>query len=390
MPGQPRVLRYGMIGGGPGAFIGAVHRRAAAFDGLAQLAAGSFASDAARSRAQGHALGLADERVYDDFHTMAAHEAERPEGERLDFVVVVTPNHLHHDAAAAFLARGFHVVCDKPLATTLSDAEALCRLARTHERVLAVTYNYSGYPMVRQARALARDGALGRIRRISVQYTQGWLAQPIEREGQKQASWRTDPAQAGAGALGDIGTHAFHLMHYVSGMTPTRLLADAGTHVAGRAVDDDASVLLQYASGARGVLTCTQVAAGVENDVRLIVAGSDATLEWRHAEPNRLLVSHADGMHRVYTRAGAGLDPAAARAARLPAGHPEGFQEAFANLYADVIRTIAARAEGVPPDPLDRTFPTGADGAAGVHFIETALRSSHEHVWLDAHYMPPS
>ncbi|MGH7443261.1 MAG: Gfo/Idh/MocA family protein [Longimicrobiales bacterium] len=382
-------MRYGMVGGGPGAFIGAVHRRAAAFDGRSQLVAGAFSSDAMRSATQGRELGLADARVYGDFLTMAEREAALPADQRLDFVVIVTPNHLHYDAAAVFLERGFHVVCDKPLTTTLRDAKALCRRARDGNRILAVTYVYTGYPLIKQARALVRSGALGTIRRISVQYTQGWLAQPIELAGHAQAVWRTDPALAGAGALGDIGVHAYDLMHYVSGLTPARLFADVTTHVTGRRVDDDASVLFQYDDGARGLLVCTQVAGGVENDVRLHVAGDQATLEWSHAAPERLIVHDTAGGRRMITRGSPDLAPAAARASRLPAGHPEGFHDAFANVYANVMRTISAHDLGAAPDPLDLDFPTGENGAAGVHFIETAIRSSRERAWLDATYSPP-
>ncbi len=384
------VLRYGMIGGGPGAFIGAVHRRAIEYDARARLVAGAFSSDPERSRAHGRTLGLDDARVYGDYATMAETEAARPERDRLDFVVIVTPNHLHHDAAAAFLERGFHVVCDKPLTTTLPDAEALCRLAVKYDRLLAVTYVYSGYPMVRQARALVAAGALGRIRRVSVQYTQGWLAQPVERTGHGGAEWRTDPARAGAGALGDIGVHAFHLMSWVSGLAPERLFADVATHVEGRRVDDDACVLLEYAGGARGLLVCTQVAGGVENDVRLRISGEQGTLDWSHAEPERLVLHEASGGQRVYTRSGPDLAPAAVRAARLPPGHPEGFHDAFASLYAGVLRVIGAHAAGTPPDRLDLEFPDGVAGAAGVHFIHTALRSSRERAWVDATYTPPS
>jgi predicted dehydrogenase len=390
MTAVPPVLRFGLIGGGPGAFIGAVHRRAAEFDGRARLVAGAFSSDPERSRAHGRTLGLADARAYPDMRTMVASEAGLPAGERIDFVIVATPNNLHYEAAAAFLESGFHVVCDKPLATTLGAAEELCRLARTHRRILAVTYVYTGYPMIKQARALVHGGAVGTVRRITVEYTQGWLARPIEREGQRQAVWRTDPVQAGAGALGDIGTHAFDLMHYVSGLRPTRLFADVSTVVPGRRVDDDATVLFEYADGARGLLVCTQVAAGVENDVRLRVAGEQGTIEWSHAEPDRLVLHATGGTHRVYTRAAADLAPAAAHVSRIPSGHPEGFHDAFANVYANVLRTIAAHEAGATPDPLDLDFPTGDDGAAGVHFIETAVRSSRERAWTDAAWTPPT
>ena len=387
-----RVLRFGMVGGGPGAFIGAVHQRAAGYDVRARLVAGSFSSDPARSQAHGRTLGLDPSRVYDDFRAMARAEASRDDP--IDFVVIVTPNHLHHDIATAFLEQGIHVVCDKPLTTTLSDAEALCRLATERDRLLAVTYVYSGYPMLRQARALVAAGVVGSVRRVEVQYTQGWLAQPVERTGQKGAIWRTDPALAGAGALGDIGVHAFHLMGYVSGLEPRRLFADVATHVEGRRVDDDATILLQYDNDARGLLVCTQIAGGMENDVRLRVAGEDGTIEWSHAQHEQLVLRNASGGKRIYTRAGPDLAPAALRAMRLPPGHPEGFHDAFASLYSDVLDAIEAHRRsdtGEPIASIARTFglPDATDGAAGVHFVETALRSSQERQWLDMHRHAP-
>lgn len=387
-----RMLRFGMVGGGPGAFIGAVHQRAAELDGRARLVAGAFSSDAARSREHGRALGLDADRVYDDFRAMAGAEAERGD-DRIDFVVIVTPNHLHHEVATAFLERDIHVVCDKPLTTTLPDALSLQELATARDRLLAVTYVYSGYPMIRQARALVAAGAIGRVRRISVQYTQGWLAEPVERTGQKGAVWRTDPAMAGAGALGDIGVHAYHMMSYVSGREPQRLFADVATHVEGRRVDDDAAVLLQYEDGARGLLVCTQIAGGMENDVLLRVSGEQGTLEWSHARHERLVLYHAGGGQRVYTRAGPDLAAAAARATRLPPGHPEGFHDAFANLYADLADVLESHAavsaargsQSSSVEALARNLdlPTAADGVAGVRFVEAALRSSRANTWVD-------
>jgi predicted dehydrogenase len=382
-----RKLRYGMIGGGPGAFIGAVHRRAAELDGLAELVAGAFSSDAERSRAHGASLHLDPSRVYGSFAEMAEREAARPAGERLDFVSIVTPNHLHYAPARAFVERGFHVVCDKPLTTSLDDAEALCRLVDERGVVFAVTHNYSGFPMVKHARALVRDGALGAVRKVVVEYTQGWLADAVEQAGSKQAEWRTDPARAGAGALGDIGSHAEHLARYVTGLEMERLLADVASVVEGRRVDDDAALLVRYAGGARGLLFCSQVAVGEENRLTLRVYGTDASLEWRQEEPNHLVVRRADAPEQVLRRGNAYLSPEARHATRLPSGHSEGFFEAFANVYANVVRTIAARAEGRAPDPLDLDFPTVHDGAAGVHFILTAVRSGREGgVWVDARY----
>lgn len=390
-----RKLRYGMVGGGPGAFIGAVHRRAAELDGLAELVAGAFSTDPAKSKAQGEALHLDPARVYGSFDEMAAGEAARPVGDRIDVVVIVTPNHVHYPAAKAFIERGFHVICDKPMTTTLADAEALCRLVKEHGTVFALTHNYSGYPLVKQARAMVRAGALGEIRKIVVEYTQGWLGSHLEASGQKQADWRTDPARAGAGALGDIGSHAEQLARYVSGQRIERLLADVGTVVPGRRIDDDANLLLRYDGGARGILHCSQIAAGEENRINLRVYGSKASLEWAQEEPNKLIVRHADGPIQVYKPGNAFLTTEAQRATRLPSGHPEAFFEAFANVYGNALRTIAARVAGTDPDPADLDFPTVQDGAVGVHFIETALRSGREGAsgaghWVDATYVPPA
>jgi predicted dehydrogenase len=378
-----------MVGGGPGAFIGAVHRRAAALDGLAELVAGAFSSDPARSAAQGRELNLAPERVYASYDEMAAREAELPRGERVDFVSIVTPNHLHHPVASAFIERGFHVICDKPLTTTLEDAESLCRLVEEHGVVFALTHNYTGYPMVKQARSLVRDGALGTIRKVVVEYSQGWLARRLEAEGSKQAEWRTDPARAGAGAIGDIGSHAANLAGYVTGLQMERLLADVSTFVEGRRVDDDANMLVHYEGGVKGILHCSQISAGEENRLGIRVYGTEASLEWAQEEPNVLYLRSNDGPMRVFKPGHEYLAPGAKHATRLPAGHPEAFFEAFANVYAYAMRTIAARIAGERPDPGDLDFPTVRDGAVGVHFILTALRSGEAGGWVDARYAPP-
>ena len=386
---ERRKLRYGMVGGGPGAFIGAVHRRAVAVDGLAELTAGAFSNVPADSHAMGRELGLDPARVYDSAAEMAEREARLPEGERVDVVSIVTPNATHFAIARAFVERGFDVVCEKPMTVTLADAEALCRLVAERGVVFGLTHTYSGYPMVKQARALVHGGALGTVRKVLVEYTQGWLASRVEAAGSRQAEWRTDPAQAGAGAIGDIGSHAEHIARYVTGLELESLCADVSTMVAGRAIDDDASMLLRYAGGARGALTCSQVLVGEENNLRLRVFGSEATLEWSHADANTLRVRRADQPEQLYTRATPYLAPAAQRAARLPAGHPEGYHEAFANIYANVLRTVAARRAGRAADPLDLDFPTVQDGARGVHFIHAALRSGRDERWVDASYTPP-
>jgi len=378
-----------MVGGGPGAFIGAVHHRAATLDGMATLVAGAFSSNAAKSREQGAAYGLAPERSYASFDEMAQREAALPENERIDFVSIVTPNHLHFPVAKAFIERGFHVVCDKPLTTTLEDAEELCRLVKAHDVVFALTHPYTAYPMVRQARALVQEGALGTVRKVIVEYSQGWLSTPLEQTGNKQADWRTDPARAGAGAIGDIGTHAEHLARFITGLEMEQLLADVSSFVPGRRIDDDANMLVRYKGGAKGVLFCSQISVGEENRLAIRVYGTTASLEWHQEDPNFLTVRHPDGPTETWKPGHAFLSAAAQRGTRLPAGHPEGLHEAFANIYSNAMRVMHARQAGETPDPLDLDFPTVRDGAAGVHFIQAALRSGREGDWVDAAYVAP-
>ena len=380
-----RTLRFGMVGGGPGAFIGAVHRRAATMDGLATLVAGAFSSDRDKSRTQGRELHLAADRVYDSYQAMAEGEAALPADERIDFVSIVTPNHLHFSVARAFIERGIHVICDKPMTTTLADAEALCRLVNEHDVVFALTHNYSGYPLVKQARAMVQSGELGQIRKIVAEYSQGWLSTRIEATGQKQADWRTDPTRAGAGALGDIGSHAEHLARYVTGLEIEGLCADVSTFVEGRRIDDDANLLVRYRGGAKGVLFCSQISLGEENRLSLRVYGTHASLEWHQQEPNLLIVRRGDGPMQVYKPGHPFLAPAAQHATRLPSGHPEAFFEAFANVYANAMRTIAARIAGEAPDPLDLDFPTVEDGLAGVRFILAAVASGKNADWIQVH-----
>jgi len=378
-----RKLRFGMVGGGPGAFIGAVHRRAATLDGLADLVAGAFSSDPDKSRAQGRELHLDSRRVYDGYEAMAEREAALPATERIDFVSVVTPNHVHFRAAKAFIERGIHVICDKPMTTTLEDAEALSQLVRKHDVVFALTHNYTGYPLVKQARAFVSAGELGPVRKVVAEYSQGWLSTLVESTGQKQAGWRTDPARAGAGALGDIGSHAEHLARYVTGLEIERLCADVSTFVEGRRIDDDANILLRYRGGAKGVLFCSQISVGEENRLSLRVYGTEGSLEWQQQEPNVLIVRRANMPMQVYKPGHPFLAPAAQHATRLPSGHPEAFFEAFANVYANAMRTIAARLAGETPDPLDLDFPTVDDGCAGVRFILGALASGRGGTWIE-------
>ena len=377
-----------MVGGGPGAFIGNVHRMAAALDGTMDLVAGAFSADAARSKEQGKVLGLDPKRSYASFSAMAEAEAAREDG--IDFVSIVTPNHMHFPVAKAFLEAGFHVVCDKPMTNTLEDAETLCHLARKHDRVFALTHNYTGYPMVKQARAMVKEGKIGAVRKIIVEYPQGWLATPLERSGHKQADWRTDPKRAGAGSLGDIGSHAENLARYITGLELEALCADVTTFVEGRIIDDDVSMLVHYRGGARGVLHASQVSVGEENNLNIRVHGETGSLQWFQEHPNWLYYRGLSGPEQVFKRGNDYLVAAAQHNSRLPSGHPEAFLEAFANIYLNAGRTIAARISGQDPEPEDLDFPSVQDGARGVHFILTALKSGRERGWVDAAYTPPA
>ncbi len=371
-----RKLRFGMIGGGRGAFIGAVHRIAAQMDGEAELVAGCFSSDPARARASAADLLVAPSRAYGTYAEMVRAEAARPAADRLDFVVIVTPNHEHYRPARLLLEAGFHVVCDKPATLTVAEARALRAVVRRTGRLFALTHNYSGHPLVREARALVRAGALGPVRKVVVEYPQGWLASRLESTGQKQAAWRTDPRRAGAaGCVGDIGSHAEHLARYVTGLRPERLLADLTTFVPGRRLDDDGSILLRYASGAKGVLLASQVSVGEENGLALRVYGPRAGLEWRQERPDDLWLKPADGPARLLRRGQPDLSPAARAATRLPPGHPEGYLEAFANLYREFHRAVRARLAGRAV-PRDCDFPGIDDAVAGMEFIAAAVRSS--------------
>jgi predicted dehydrogenase len=368
-------LSLGMIGGGEGAFIGAVHRMAARLDDRWTLVAGAFSSDPDRSRAFGQGLGLNHDRSYGDWQAMARAEAARPD--HIDAVAIVTPNHLHHAPALAFLEAGIAVICDKPLTTSLDQALDLAGAVDRSGAPFVLTHNYSGYPMVRQARAMVAQGELGEIRLIQVEYPQDWLSTKIEDSGQKQATWRMDPARAGAGgALGDVGSHAEHLARYVTGLQLTQVCADISTILDGRQLDDNAHVMLRYANGARGLLWCSQVAPGNENNLKLRVYGSKAGLEFRQENPNQLWFSPLGETPRLLTRAGASVGPAASQASRLPAGHPEGYLEGFAQLYRDVAEQLHARWQGRSPDPLACTVPTVEDGLLGMQFIAAAVASS--------------
>jgi len=368
-----RRLRLGMVGGGQGAFIGAVHRIAARLDDRFELVAGALSSDPERARQSAAEAGIG--RSYDDWREMARVEATRDDG--IDAVAIVTPNHLHAPVATAFLEAGIHVVCDKPLAISLAEGEALAKLAREKNRLFALTHTYSGYPLVRHAREMIEAGELGQIRVVQVEYAQDWLAEPIENGGlNKQAGWRTDPALAGpAGCLGDIGTHAYQLAAFVTGMTPVALSAELHTFVPGRRIDDHVQAMLRYANGARGMLWASQVASGAENALRLRVYGTKASLAFDQEQPNELWFTPLGAAAQRLTRARVS-GASAAHATRVPAGHPEGYLEAFAQLYKDAALQIEALNEGraLPPESLLLT--TVDDGVAGLRFIDAVLASS--------------
>jgi|SRR5579872_3816876 predicted dehydrogenase len=370
-----RRLRLGMVGGGPGAFIGAVHRIAARLDDRYELVAGALSANPERARQGASELYIAPDRCYADFREMAAAESKR--SDRIDAVSIVTPNHLHYPIAKAFLEAGIHVICDKPITTNLQDALDLAKIVRSSALVFGLTHNYTGYPMVRQARQLISDGELGPIRVVQVEYVQDWLATPLEKTGQKQAAWRTDPAQSGpAGSLGDIGTHAFNLAEFVTGLRCEQIAAELSTFVPGRRVDDNAQMLLRFNEGVKGMLWASQVAAGNENNIRLRVYGEKAGLEWRQENPNYLWWKPLGKPPELIRRAGAGADAVAAHASRIPGGHPEGYLEAFAQLYTDLAEQISAKIDGRPPNPASLLVPGVDDGVAEMCFIAAAIDSS--------------
>jgi len=369
-----RKLRMGMVGGGQGAFIGEVHRIAAQLDNQIELVCGAFSSDAAKSKESGRSLFLPENRVYGSFQEMIERERELPEGERMDFVSIVTPNHVHFGPAMLALESGFHVVLDKPMTFDLAEAKQLKQKVDETGLLFLLTHTYVGYPMVRQARQLVRDGALGKIRKIYVEYPQGWLSREQDNSN-KQASWRTDPSKSGkAGCMGDIGTHALHLAEFISGLQTTQLCASLYTYVEGRKLDDDGNVLLQFDNGASGVLIASQVAAGEENALKIRVYGENGGLEWYQQEPNTLQVRWLDKPTQIYRANGAGLSAEAASLCRTPAGHPEGYLEAFANLYKLFANALRAKLSGEEDTGYD--FPSVDDGVRGMAFLDNVVNSS--------------
>ncbi|MAT53204.1 MAG: oxidoreductase [Saprospirales bacterium] len=379
-----RKIRMGMVGGGRGAFIGAVHRMAAALDGEIELVCGAFSSDPERSKLSGADLGLPPERVYGSYKEMIEKESKLPEDVRMDFISIVTPNHVHFRPAVLALENGFHVVCDKPLCFNMEEALHLETLVKRSGLLFALTHNYTGYPMVKQARAMVRNGDIGEIRKVVVEYPQGWLSTKVEDTGSKQASWRTDPARSGAaGAMGDIGTHAENLAEYVTGLQITEMCADLSTFVEGRLLDDDGNVLLRFDNGAKGILHASQICAGEENNLNIRVYGTKAGLQWFQMEPNSLYVKWLDKPMEVLRTGVGNLYPEAAAHTRIPAGHPEGYLEAFANIYRNFAICLRARLEGKEPDPLYMDFPTVSDGVRGMRFIERVVYAgSSEEKWV--------
>ena len=371
-------IRYGMAGGGEGAFIGAVHRMAAAIDGEYALVCGAFSSDADRNRRSAEALGLDSARTYPTLEALLAAEAALPEDERMEALAIVTPNHLHAPMAIAALDAGFHVFSEKPVALNLDEALAIDAAVARSGKLYGLTFTYSGYPLVEEARVRVARGDLGAIRLVQVEYSQGWLSQPIDRDGQKQAEWRTDPARAGRSAcLADIGVHAFSLAHFVSGMAPCEVAADLTTFVPGRRLDDNAHVLMRYASGARGVLVASQVSPGNYNRLSVKIYGDKAGLEWYAHEPEYLHFCEFGKPHVILTRGGAGVGGEAARVSRMPAEHPEGYVEGFGNLYRDAIALISARRRGELMDSgLAALVPSVEDGLLGMRFIEASVDSN--------------
>jgi predicted dehydrogenase len=370
----------GMVGGGPGAFIGEVHRKAARMDGGIELVAGAFDVNPRKSKQMGREQGVDPKRAYPDFETMIERELRRPEDARIDFVSITVPNNWHFPMAKAFLEAGFHVMCEKPMTMDVKEALALEKIVKQSRRVFGLMHTYAGYPMVKLARDMVRQGDLGKILKIVVQYPQAWLIRPIERQGQQQASWRTDPKQSGAaGCMGDIGTHACHLAEYVSGLKVQELCADLTSFVKGRRLDDDGNCLLRFNRGAKGILHASQVSIGEENNLAIWVYGEDASVEWHQEHPNYLYVNRIDAPQEVWKRGNAYVadkSPAAGRATRLPSGHPEAFLEAFANHYCNFADTIRARLDRRKADPLVLDFPGVQDGVRGMRFIEAAVKSS--------------
>ena len=375
-------IKLGMVGGGEGAFIGEVHRIAARMDERFQLCAGALCSDPERSLKSALDLGLPEDRSYSDYKEMAISESQRDDG--INFVSIVTPNHLHHPIAKAFLEVGINVICDKPMTMNSEEAQELIDISESSDLIFAVTYNYSGYPLIREAREIIKKGDLGSIRIIKVEYIQDWLTEPIEKTGQKQASWRVDPKKSGiGGSIGDIGTHAFHLAHFVTQQLPNKISADLSCFVEGRELDDNAHILMRYESGAKGMIWSSQVAPGNENNLKIQIYGEKGGLIWQQENPNELILNLLNQPSRRLTRGSSFVGDQSARLTRIPAGHPEGYLEGFANIYREVADEFSAKISGKPISK-DILYPTSKEGLYGVSFIEAAIESnSKDSVWTD-------
>jgi len=377
----------GMVGGGPGAFIGEVHRKAARLDGGVDIVAGAFHIDPAKSAEMGRILCIDPARAYPDYKTMIKKELALGPDKRIDFVSITTPNNWHFPIAKDFLKAGFHVMCEKPMTMDVAQAKALKKIVKKSGKIFGLMHNYTGYPMVKLARDMVKQGDLGKILKIVVQYPQGWLIRPIERQGQQQASWRTDPRQSGAsGCMGDIGTHAENLAEYITGLKISEICAELTTFVKGRRLEDDGNCLVRYNNGARGLLFASQISIGEENGLAIWVYGENKSLEWHQEHPNYLYVKVIDGPVQVWRRGNDYIkakSPAAARATRIPFGHPEAFLEAFANNYVNFTETVRAKIDRKKVDPLALDFPDVDDGLRGMQFIETVVKSSQKGaVWL--------
>ncbi|MDN5211555.1 Gfo/Idh/MocA family oxidoreductase [Fulvivirgaceae bacterium BMA12] len=380
-------LKMGMVGGGEGSFIGAVHRMAANLDGEIALVSGAFSSSAEKSKRSGEALYLEPSRIYGSYEEMIKTEKTLPEGERIDIVSIVTPNHMHYGPAKMALENGFHVICDKPVAFSLAEARELEELVKKTGLIFALTHNYTGYPMVKEAREMVKSGKLGKIRKVIAEYPQGWLSTKVEDSDHKQASWRTDPTRSGvSGCMGDIGSHAENLAEYITGLKMQEISADLSIMVDGRLLDDDGSVLVRFDNGAKGILFASQIAAGEENELKIRVYGEKGGLEWLQSDPNTLIVKWLDKPKEIL-RTGAGytyFSEAAQKATRLPGGHPEGYLEAFANIYLNFAKAVRAHKNNQTIDPVDSDFPTIEDGVRGMMFIEAVVASSNENSkWLE-------
>jgi predicted dehydrogenase len=373
-----RKLRMGMVGGGNDAFIGAVHRLAAFMDGQVELVCGVFSIDPEISKQSGRDYFVPDNRIYADYKEMFEKESRLPEGERMDFVTIVTPNFLHFDPAMMALNHGFNVVLDKPITFTLGEALQLKEKVEETGLLLALTHTYSGYPAVKQARKMVADGVFGKIRKVIVEYPQGWLASKVEDSGNAQASWRTDPKRSGkAGCMGDIGTHAHHLAEYISGLRTTEICADLGILVPGRLLDDDGTAFLKFNNGAKGVLIATQIAAGEENAIRIRIYGEKGGLDWQQMEPNSLVVKWTDRPMEIYRTGTTAMSEVAWANTRVPGGHPEGYLEAFANIYRNFARTLMAKMGGKQPQPDWLDFPGVEDGIRGMQFIDLMVDAGY-------------